>query len=467
MGKYWVYILATVVAVFVTTTTRAQRNDDRAPEGNACSYVVVLGNDTTFELTDSVFYNISTKVIFPVNKYVIPKNSEFRRRLQEELDVYMSDTSIVLDQVFIRGAASPEGPLPWNKFLANRRAKAITDIITEDRNMHLLEPFKVKLVDEDYFHLLLLLKERGDKEYDIVADLVNRYAGGDQQRLKEKMMQYDGGRLWRRLLRDYFPQMRAARMVLVFRKMKRLEWNALPLELRGEVVPMELEPEPMPEEPAVLPRRELLSVKTNLLFDALATPNLAIEYYPMHGHFTFGASIDFPWWQNYNSHRYWQIRNYQLEARYYFRSGDVRQVGYGRGPAFRGWYLQAYAHAGLYNICFDEDSGYEGEAVGAGIGAGYVMPLGKKGRWRLEFNLQVGYMATWYDPYQWLCPVDPSEDRELYYYKWTGKPEDFKTRQHFFTWLGPTRVGITLTYDLLYRKRTKRGVGLRSWERND
>ena len=41
----------------------------------------------------------------------------------------------------------------------------------------------------------------------------------------------------------------------------------------------------------------------------------------------------------------------------------------------------------------------------------------------------------------------------------------FKTRQYRFSWFGPTRVGITLSYDLLYRRLAKRGVSFRKSEK--
>jgi hypothetical protein len=78
-------------------------------------------------------------------------------------------------------------------------------------------------------------------------------------------------------------------------------------------------------EPDTLYRREYLSVKSNLLLYGVympgydrwcPMPNVAVEYYPWHGHFTFGASFDCPWWQNYEKHKYFQVRNYQLETRY-------------------------------------------------------------------------------------------------------------------------------------------------------
>jgi hypothetical protein len=52
-----------------------------------------------------------------------------------------------------------------------------------------------------------------------------------------------------------------------------------------------------------------------------------------------------------------------------------------------------------------------------------------------------------------------------YYYNWLFDPDDFNRRAHRFTWFGPTRVGITLTYDLLFRRGAKRGVSFNSSEK--
>ena len=105
-----------------------------------------------------------------------------------------------------------------------------------------------------------------------------------------------------------------------------------------------------------------------------------------------------------------------------------------------------------------------GEGIGAGVGAGYVMPVSRNGHWRLEFALQAGYFRCKYDPYQYENPVDPSYKDNLYYYKWTLEPSLFKKRQYRWNWIGPTRIGVTLTYDLLYKRQQKRGVSFKDYE---
>ena len=254
-----------------------------------------------------------------------------------------------------------------------------------------------------------------------------------------------------------------------------------------------------------LPRREVLAIKTNLLFYGVympgynrwcPLPNVAVEYYPTKGHFTFAASLDMPWWQNYDAHKYFQVRNYQVEGRYYLKvrgeryseerhnyrnnlrtKEDVKQTTGIAGiagaasvasetgaPAYTGWYLQGYVNGGVFGICFDADRGWVGEGFGAGVGVGYVLPVSRDGHWRLELGLQAGFFTCKYDPYQYENPVDPSYVDHLYYYKWTFDPSLFKKRQYHWYWVGPTRIGVTLSYDLLYRRISQRGVSFKKHE---
>lgn len=438
-------------------------------------YIVVLEGGKSASISDSLFQRIARKVVFPVNKSAIPDSAAFRLELRDELTPYFNDNAFRLESMTLRGAASPEGRYAHNLQLSRRRVETLLALLQSLGAQPLEGRVDTDVVAEDYDHLLQLMKERRDRDYARVAAVYARFGAARPALLKSKLMALDKRRVWNRLLKEYFPKLRAARAVLFFRKHEAPAPQPAPAE---NVPTPQPQPEPTPEPaPAVvaesLPRREFLSIKTNLLLDLAympgynrfcPIPNVALEYYPRRGHWTFGGSFDFPWWQDYDAHKYFQIRNYQLETRYYLRSGDVARRGYGKGAAFQGWYAQAYTHVGLYSICFDARRGWEGEGLGGGIGLGYVVPLGKRGHWRLELAAQLGVFFTKYDPYQYECPVDPTEHDNLYYYKWTLDCNLFRRRQHHFTWTGPTRVGVTLSYDLLYRRRAKKGVSLNSRE---
>lgn len=198
----------------------------------------------------------------------------------------------------------------------------------------------------------------------------------------------------------------------------------------------------------------LVAAKTNLLFDlALAypgfgwspAPNVALEYYPKRGRWTVGASFDCPWWSK-PEHKFFQIRNYQLETRRYFRRNDESEVPY------TGWFLSAYAHGGLFAIGVSDKNGVQGEGAGTGLGFGYVLPLSRDGHWKAEFSMQAGYFYAWYDRYVYGDPVSGDLDG-LYYYDWKGNADDFVKRLYRTTWIGPARVGITISYDLFRRRK--------------
>lgn len=440
-------------------------------------YIRFLNEGDTTHVSDDDFFDNSARMIFRVNKYTMKDVVSFPSEIKETVIPQLRRDSLQLLKVLLRGAASPEGPYRFNQFLGKNRAATLLDFLSSEFGQPVGEDMLFSQNDiEDYRSLCIMMQRANDPDYETVQRLVYTYLPvGKYALLKTKLRQAQGGRLWRRIYREYYPQLRAARFMLFFKappKPQPVVEDTIPAPVVVDTQPEVPTPEPFA--PVVLARREFLSVKTNLLFYGVympggydrwcPIPNLAIEYYPKHGHFTFGASLDMPWWIDYSRHKFFEARNWQLETRYYLRSGSIEKNIPGRGAAFRGWYLQGYIHAGLFEIGFNRDKGWKGEGIGAGIGAGYVLPLTRKGHWRLEFGVQVGWMTAKYDPFQFENLINLDYHDALYYYRWRGKADDFKKRQYRFNWFGPTRVGVTLTYDLLYRRIAKKGVSFYSKE---
>lgn len=445
-------------------------------------FVRFVVHDTNFmePLSDDEFLDKAGKVVFRVNRYDVFTNDSLLDVLDREVLPMVNRDSLRLVRIVLRGAASPEGPYRNNEMLGNRRVQALRDFLLQRLTVPVKEAAtNVEAVIEDYRLLLAMMRRANDPDADLVQEICDTYLPkGAYTKLKKKLKTVRGGELWRHLLDDYFPELRATRLMLYFEYASSTPPTILEpvekpwVEPVAQLTPVVVEKTFVPDV-VRLPRREILSIKSNMLFDVAympgynrwcPIPNVALEFYPLHGHFTVGASIDFPWWQHYYKHKFFQVRNYQVEGRYYLRSGDIRKNPPGEGAAFRGVFFSAYAHAALYGICFNANHGWEGEALGAGVGAGYMLPLNRKGHWRLEFSAQVGFLYSGYDPYQYENPVNPAYRDHLYYYKWTGKKADFRERQHRLTWIGPTRVGVTLSYDLLYRRRVKSGVSFRNHE---
>lgn len=435
-------------------------------------YVVVIDEGDDDSVSDGYFFQNAATVIFKVSKWDLPADDKTLKELRETVLPSISRDSLKVVRVRMRGAASPEGPEAFNKTLSENRQKALYDYVKDYLQIPQGDSLQVETETEDYQYLYKRMLQDGDPDCEAVKEIFDTYMPKQQYaELKRALQRLDGGRVWHRMLVNYFPSLRAARMVIVCQRP--------PAPVAPEVIPEEpvVEPAPVvvaPEEPEtwveMYPRRELLSVKTNLLFYGVympgynrwcPIPNVAVEWYPLRGHFTVGASFDCPWWQDYWDHKYFQVRNYQVEGRYYFRRGDIELRPEGKGAAFKGLYLQAYGNVGVFGICFDERRGWEGEAIGGGVGIGYVLPLSKKGHWRMEFQLQAGVLFGGYDPYQYENPINPAYQDHLYYYDWTGKPSLFEKRQYRFSWFGPTRIGVTLSYDLFYRKARNKTNGIR------
>ena len=442
---------------------------------NKYPYIYFVGKGDSTAMSEDYFFDHAGYVIFPVGKSRLPLNSPLLKELSGTVLPQMNRDSLQLNGVILRGAASPEGPWKVNQRLGRARTKSLVDFLKNQSAFPISDSLmSAKAEAEDYRLLCRQMMLKGDPDYSLVAILCDKYLGiGRQDILKRKLMQIRGGRLWRRLLREYFPGLRAARVMLTVKKYEPAPVVqpvviAPPVETKAVLKAVE----DTVYEDYRIPRREFLSVKTNLLFYGAYVPfgynrycpipNVAIEYYPMHGHFTLGASLDFPWWVDYSKHKFFEVRNLQIEGRYYFRSGDISKNPPGKGAAFRGFYVQAYGHVGVFEIGLHVDRGYKGEGFGGGIGAGYVLPISKKGHWRLEFAAQFGYLYVMHDPFQYEYRGIELHDN-LYYYDWVRPASEFKKRQYRYTYFGPTRVGVTLTYDLLYRtnKQTKKKLSFK------
>ena len=457
-------------------------------------YLQFVEDGESLGLSEEEFYTRCAWVMFPVNKYSLPLQSPTLRELRQIVLPRIAKDSLYVAGMMIRGAASPEGPYENNRMLSERRTDALLTFIHQHSDYAAsidADRFTLSHEVEDYPFLCVMMKQAGDSDYERVLQLCQTYLPDHVADLKKELQELDGGKLWERLLKDYFPSLRAARVIIFLRRQQPILVDAPQVAVLPPVPPVLPPVNPFDidteghgsvtpfadlviDARITLPRRELLSVKTNLLLDAAympgydrwcPIPNVAVEYYPLRGHFTYGASFDCPWWRHYDQHKFFEVRNYQLETRYYLRpaaalsplTSHLSPLTSPHSPLYGGFYLQAYVHAGLYEIGFNRNKGWKGEGFGAGIGGGYVVPLTRNGHWRLELGLQMGWFRTQYDPFQYENLINPNYHDDLYYYRWTGAAKDFKKRQYRFNWLGPTRVGITLTYDLLYRKRLSPG----------
>lgn len=349
----------------------------------------------------------------------------------------------MIDSVVIVSQSSPEGTYEHNRRLSQRRAATMRRAI-ESRHPELVGRLHVHPDGESWQRLREYVVNDTQMKQSTIEQVL-RVIDADVN-IGTKKWRMEQLPVYRYLYRTYYPRIRNSVFCIIYfdipAPVAGIEepkyWVELPVFLE-ESVPIQH----TPKEPA-------LSIKTNLLADAFFVPgwswapvlNVALEWYPRHSSWTVMGEYSFPWWDRDPTHHYLQMLNWHLEARHYY-TYTHRHVG---------WYAAPYVHYNLYDFSFNAEDAWQGEGVGAGLSVGYTTYLDNSRRWKIECFLRMGYYETRYDPYH---AGDPYKGK--YYYDWEGDVEDFIRRNHRLRWFGPTGVGISVSYDLLYRPE-RRGM---------
>lgn len=410
--------------------------------------------------------------------YVATHYTEIHFRLNKaELDIEYMDNGLAflhLDRVIdslgienisaieIISQSSPEGSLERNTWLTEHRSEAM---FTYMRRVfpNLKDKISMNKVTESWENLAQyvaqdpnLEEETKNKILDII-DSQELSVAAKKSRLKNSLgSNPKTGNVYAYLTKYYYPVIRNAGIYILHNVEPVTAFNMDAEKPHMEETStqtqntIDFQPDKQPMPQGKPRKRPLLAVKTNLLYDAFFTNemgwapiyNIEAELYPTeHGRWTWLLEYEFPWHSIPEKHQYFQILNLQFEGRRYFKKASNHS----------GHYLSAYAGANLFDICFDRQAGhgFQGEGFGAGLGYGYVLPLGKKPntKWKLEFFLKGGAYMTFYDPYDAGNPFAGK-----YYYEWYDAPNLFIRRNMIFRWLGPTGVGISISYDLISKK---------------
>lgn len=165
----------------------------------------------------------------------------------------------------------------------------------------------------------------------------------------------------------------------------------------------------------------VLTVKSNLLYDATTTINIGAEF-GLGKKTTLELPFNLnPWTFSDNK----KFKHWMLQPELRFWNCEV----------FNGFFWGIHAHGGQFNVggiklplgVFHtlEDHRYEGYFYGAGLGVGYQWVLGN--RWNLELGIGAGYTRFEYDKYK--C-------------KHCGE----KLKEGGRNYIGPDRVALSLIY---------------------
>lgn len=374
-------------------------------------------------------------VDFRVNvAHIEPDLSGNSAKLQQIVDYISSlrsDSTLSVTSVAFCGAASPDGSYDWNTYLAGARLASLENFIRSKVDI----PDSIISRDDSYIPWDYLRSQVSgsdnafsDSVMSIIDEspvLVNDPVSGKLvDRRIPKLRHLDDGRVWNELLRPCFSKMRNASAVIITFTEDSVRGLPVPdLAPASVATATSVEIPDMIPAPAMQTESQscpfLMAVYSNLLFDALAIPNLGAEFY-LGKNWSVAANWMYAWWSRDSRHRYWRTYGGDINARYWFgKSARVRPL--------------SGHHVGLYGQMLTYDfelggKGYLGDrwTWGAGIAYGYSMPLSR--HFNIDFTIGFGYAGGEYKKYH------PDEGC----YVWEST--------HRLNWFGPTKAEISLVW---------------------
>lgn len=368
--------------------------------------------------------------------------------------------------ISLKGSASPEGTLKVNRKLAEKRAASLRDYILANTAL----PASAVTIEEsgiDWQSLKDMVAATDqpwrDEAVSIITEIPvfiydsdNKIVDGRNNRLG----MLHGGRAWRYMEEHFFSGLRNAGVLLAFpaedagqpeedcaetgvtgpepgtddmeasggngtgngpagdKASGIAESPAPDAENQANQATESLPKVPERRETGVTGRRPLFLLKTNMLYDIAAVPNIGVEI-PFGKHWSAGANWMSAWWSKDIRHRYWRVYGGDLEVRRWFPSRD-------------GMSLSGH-HIGLYGqmLTYDFEWGGKGRlgdrwSWGAGLSYGYSLPIGKY--LNIDFTVGAGYLQGEYMEYH---PEDGC-------YVWDST--------HIMKWFGPTKAEISLVW---------------------
>lgn len=351
--------------------------------------------------------------------------------------------------VKVIGGASPEGSVEINKTLSRRRADKIFNYI--DERVALPDSLtKFRYLGRDWAGLRALVEDDQKVPFraqvlDLLDEILSDSAAVAQQRVDylRRLKQIGNGDAYRYMYWNLFPALRKSVLVVEYDVPQAVSEPAVqePTVVADTVV-TEVVTQQISELPPVVEQAEkkpfYMDVRTNMLFDALAVPNLGVEFY-LGKNWTIGANGMYAWWSSHKRNRYWRIYGGEVNVRKWFGKAAAKKP-------LTGHHLGA--HAGLFT--FDFEFGGVGIMGGkphgtlrdrcmayAGVEYGYSLPVAR--RLNIDFTIGVGYIGGKYIKYE------PDFDS----YNWISK--------HNLNYVGVTKAEISLVWLIGRGNKNKRG----------
>ncbi len=379
----------------------------------------------------------SVKIQFEQGKWELRKdlfhNGERLQDFENRISAQDSSALKLVGRIHITGGASPEGSVNLNKRLSERRAATLSDYLSKTSSlpMHILS---TDYLGRDWSGLRSLVATDQDVPYraevlsllDSIVEMTSLHGEEPGSGTLRALRSLRGGIPYSYLYLKHFPALRESNIMV--------DYMALPMSLVDTAPVLDIPTnfggsiEPLFAPAAIKQSKPFyMALKSNLLLDAAAIPEIGAEFY-LGKNFSIVGNWEYGWWKTDRRHRYWRAYGGDIAIRWWF------------GKAAHNKPLTGH-HIGIYGgvVTYDFEwggTGYMGGKPGgtlwdrcnrmAGVEYGYSLPIAS--RLNLDFTLGIGYLGGTYLKYE------PYEK----WYLWKST--------HHLTWFGPTKLEVSLVW---------------------
>ena len=376
------------------------------------------------------------------------------------------DSTFVVSTLRVIGSASPEGSEKINRRLSEKRARALFDYFAD----HITLPESItdfEYLGRNWKGLYTLVEADPSVPYQSeVLDLLQKALTSERLTVHEsnhllyrlKIMR--NGVPYSYLYHHLFPALRYSYLYVEYEKRIHREITQLVLKtieeeeaLQNDSTTFDEPAEEISETEKIIinepekiiinepqqrvknsfekapdsPKSFYMDIRTNMLYDLAAVPNIGAEFY-LGKNISILADWMYSWWDSNPRHRYWRIYGGDLGIRWWFGNKAHTKPLTGH-------------HLGIYGgvLTFDFEwggTGYMGGVPGgtlwdrclinSGIEYGYSLPIAP--HLNIDFSLGLGYLGGNYIKY---FPFDN---------------EYFREKEFRLNYFGPTKAEVSLIW---------------------
>lgn len=378
-------------------------------------------------------YNIFFRINSPQIDSTFKTNARTISQLRSDLETTLAVDGTAPESIMILASASPDGPLAFNRQLAMNRAESAKNLLVGMFPQLDGADIRVEYIEEDWDGLLQVLKVHTDipqRDEMLVA-----LQDPDNVSKKRRLKSLNAG--WEKFVDEYVYALRNASITMKVVQTATNSRDEFVREPAPTIEPVNYSYTPtfpqlqngtilVPEKDPVKFKKTILAARTNLLLPGMS---VGIEI-PIQEHWSVGFDYYYPWFVSSGNKWCVEMLGWFVDAKYWFTNDKTRWTP---DSKLKGHGVGVYAGTGYYDFQ-NKTEGAQGEYINFGVDYTYALPVAND-KLRLEFNIGLGFLKTWYRPYT------PSSD-----YSDLIKEPGVKYRTTNF--LAPTMAGVKLVWPI-------------------